>query len=144
MSEGRLRLAIALLALAGAGVASYLAYVRYSGTQIVCATGGCETVQHSHYSEIAGVPVAALGIVLYLSLLATAAVRGQAAAAAGAVLALGGALFGAYLLILQLAVIDAVCQWCVASDTLVAAAAVFAVLRLQRSGESAPSVREST
>jgi uncharacterized membrane protein len=144
VSEGKLRLAIVLLALAGTAVASYLTYARYWDTQIVCTTGGCETVQHSRYAELAGVPVAVLGIVFYLSLLATAAARGPVAAAAGAVLALGGALFAGYLLVLQVAVIDAVCQWCVASDAVIAAAAVFAVLRLQRSGEPSPQVREST
>jgi uncharacterized membrane protein len=144
VSEGKLRLAIAMLALAGAVVVSYLAYVRYSGTQIACATGGCETVQRSRYAELAGVPVAVLGVVFYLALLATAAARGPAAAAAGAVLTLGGALFGGYLVILQVVVIDAVCQWCLASDTLVAAAAVFAVLRLQRAAPPASQVREST
>jgi len=144
VSESRLRLAIAALALAGAAVAAYLTYARYSGTQIVCATGGCETVQRSRYTELAGIPVAVLGIVLYLSLVATAAARGPIAAAGGALLALGGALFGGYLLIVQMVVIDAVCQWCVASDLLVAAVAVLAVLRLQRSGEPMPRIREST
>ena len=143
MSEGRLRLAIAALALAGAAVASYLTFVRYSGTQIVCATGGCETVQRSRYAELAGLPVAVLGILLYVLILATAAVSGPGAAAAGAVLALGGALFAGYLLVVQVAVIHAVCQWCVASDVLVIALAVLVILRLRRA-EPWPRVREST
>ena len=142
MSEGRLRLALALLALTGAAVASYLVYARYSGTRIACATGGCETVQHSRSAELAGVPVAVLGLVLYLALVLCALARG-AAAAAGAALALAGLLFAGYLLVVQLAVIDAVCQWCVASDVILAAIAVLAVVRLRRV-EHLPPVREST
>ena len=144
MSERSLRVAIAALALAGAAVASYLIYTRYSGARIACATGGCETVQQSRYSELAGVPVAVLGLVLYLALLGTTLVRGWAAAAVCATLAAGGALFAGYLLIVQLAVIDAICQWCVLSDAIVLAIAVLAMLRLRVTDTPAASMREST
>ena len=56
MTDGRLRAAIGLVALAGAAVAAYLVYARYTHTQIACTTGGCETVQHSKYARLAGVP----------------------------------------------------------------------------------------
>ena len=46
--------------LAGLGIAGYLTYTRYSGAPIVCATGGCETVQHSRYAVVAGIPVAVM------------------------------------------------------------------------------------
>lgn len=144
MSERTLRAAIAALALAGAGVASYLVYTRYSGARIACATGGCETVQQSRYSELAGMPVAVLGLVLYLALLVTALLRGAAAAAACATLAAGGTLFAAYLLVVQIAVIDAICQWCVASDVIILAIAVLAVLRLRLTEAPGARVREST
>ena len=144
MSERTLRAAIAALAIAGAGVASYLVYTRYSGARIACATGGCETVQQSRYSELAGMPVAVLGLVLYLALLVTALLRGAAAAAACATLAAGGALFAAYLLVVQIAVIDAICQWCVASDVIILAIAVLAVLRLRLTEAPGARVREST
>ena len=42
MTDGRLRTAIAALALAGAAVAAYLVYARYTGTRLACTTGGCE------------------------------------------------------------------------------------------------------
>ena len=63
VSDRRLRGAIAMLALAGAAVAAYLVYARYTGTRLACTTGGCETVQHSKYAKAAGVPVAVLGLV---------------------------------------------------------------------------------
>ncbi|PWU19999.1 MAG: hypothetical protein C5B48_13020 [Candidatus Rokuibacteriota bacterium] len=131
VTERTLRIAIALLALAGAGVTSYLVYARYTGTQIACSTGGCEAVQRSRYSEFAGLPVAVLGLPLYVSLFFMAFLRGALAVTFEAVVAVGGLLFAAYLLVVQLAVIHAVCQWCVASDVLLGAVAVLAVLRLR-------------
>ena len=144
MRERRLRAAIAALAIAGAGIAAYLAYTRYSGDRILCATGGCETVQRSSYAEVAGVPVAVLGLAAYLAILATALAPGVTAAALGAALALGGVAFSAYLLVVQLAVIDAVCQWCVASDVVIALLAVVTGVRLRVSSGTPAAVREST
>ena len=65
VSDRRLRAAVAGLSLVGLGIAGYLTYTRYSGAQIACATGGCETVQKSSYSTVAGIPVAVLGLVAY-------------------------------------------------------------------------------
>jgi uncharacterized membrane protein len=133
VTDRRLRVAVGVLSAAGAAVAGYLAYARFTDTALVCATGGCETVQRSDYAVIAGVPVAVLGLGAYLVLLATALSTSEAARLVGAVVAVSGALFAAYLLYAQIAVIDAVCQWCLASDVLIALLAVACVLRL-RSG----------
>jgi uncharacterized membrane protein len=95
--------------------------------------GGCEKVQRSDYAELAGIPVAVLGLCAYAALLATALVPGRSAAAAGAGIAIAGAAFSAWLLYAQLVLIDAVCQWCIANDVVIALAAVVAVLRLRQS-----------
>jgi uncharacterized membrane protein len=124
VTEGRLRVAIGALALAGLGVGSYLTYARYSGTQLYCATGGCETVQHSRYAVIAGIPVAVLGLAAYAAILGTAIARGATAAAVGFGLAAAGIAFSAYLLVAQLFLIHAICQWCVASDVVVTLLAI--------------------
>lgn len=129
MTESRLRGVIAALALAGLAVTAYLTYSRYSGTRLFCSTGGCETVQHSRYAVVAGVPVAVLGLVGYLGFLGTAVVRGATAAAVGVALALGSVLFSTYLLLAQLVLIHALCQWCVASDAVVSVLAVFTTAR---------------
>ncbi len=134
MSLGRLRAAIAVLALVGGGIAAYLVYTRYSGSSIFCQTGGCETVQNSKYSEVASIPVAVLGLIGYGALLVTAAVPGPTSAALGVVCAVIGVTFSAYLLYAQLVLIDAVCQWCVGNDvviSLVAAACLWRFLREQ-------------
>jgi uncharacterized membrane protein len=128
----RLRAAIALVALAGAAVAAYLVYARYTHTQIACTTGGCETVQHSKYAKLAGVPVAVLGLAAYLAIFATALSARIEAAAIGAAIALGGLAFAIYLIVVQVAVIDAICQWCLSSDAILAVLAVMTVERLRR------------
>ena len=145
MSESRLRVAIGALALAGLAIASYLTYARYSGTQLYCATGGCETVQHSRYAVVAGIPIAVLGLVGYAAVLGTATRRGPLAAAAGVAVAAAGMVCSAYLLAAQLFLIHAVCQWCVASDVVVSLLAIAAWARFACAQRdlSLPRVAES-
>jgi uncharacterized membrane protein len=131
MSVRALRASVAALALAGAAVAGYLTWIRYSGATIACTTGGCETVQSSSYSEIVGVPVALLGLLGYLAVAASAVRETDLFRVAGAAVALTAAGFGAYLLVVQIAVIGAVCDWCLTSDAIAAALAVVTVLRLR-------------
>ena len=135
MSERHLRVAIGVLALAGLGIAAYLTYLHYAGGSPYCIAGrgGCEEVQESEYAKLAGIPVAVLGLVAYAALLVTALVPGAVAAAAGAGIALTGVAFRVWLLYAQLALIDAVCQWCVANDFVIALAATAAVWRLRQS-----------
>jgi uncharacterized membrane protein len=144
VTDGRLRAAIAALALAGAAVAAYLVYARYSGTRLACATGGCETVQHSQYAKAAGIPVAVLGLAAYLAVLATALSARVEAAAIGVAIALGGLAFGIYLIVIQVVVIDAICQWCLASDAILAVLAVATAERLRRTaGKPQPPSAEA-
>ena len=133
MSDRTLRVAVAALAAVGTAVAAYLTYARFADATIACTTGGCEAVQSSDYAELAGMPVAVLGLAAYLFVLGTALFTFDLARVAGAVAAVSGALFAAYLLYAQLFLIDAVCQWCVASDLVIALLAFACVLRL-RSG----------
>ena len=83
MSDRALRVAVALLALAGTGIAAYLTYAWYAEATIACTTGGCETVQSSSYAKLAGLPVPVLGLVGYLGILATALVPGEPSAGSG-------------------------------------------------------------
>jgi uncharacterized membrane protein len=131
VTERRLRVAIAVLALAGLGVAGYLTWVHYADLEPICAggSGGCEKVQTSDYAELAGVPVALLGVIGYAAILASLAVPGDAGRFSGAVLALAGFGFSAWLTYVELFEIDAICQWCVASAVIMTALAVVTSLR---------------
>lgn len=133
MTDRALRLAAAIVALAGVGVAGYLTWVHFDDAALVCvAGGGCETVQESEYAEIAGLPVAALGLVAYSIVLGLVAWDSPAARLAAATIALVGLLFSTYLLVLQLFVIDAVCVWCMANDVVIAPLlALLTALRLR-------------
>ena len=133
MSDTALRFAAGLVALAGLAVAGYLTWVHFDDTALVCvAGGGCETVQESEYAEIAGIPVAALGMVAYAVVLALVAWDSPTARLGAAMLAFVGLAFSLYLLALQLFVIDAVCVWCLANDVVIAPLlAVLTALRLR-------------
>ena len=133
MSDRRLRLVAALVALAGILVAGYLTRAHYGDGSLVCPVGGgCETVQESEYAELAGVPVALLGLVAYAVLLALILWDTPLARLGAAALALTGLLFSAFLLVVQAFVIEAFCIWCLANDVLIAPAlALLTGLRLR-------------
>jgi uncharacterized membrane protein len=72
MSARSLRLAMIVLTTAGLGVASYLTYIHYAGINPVCTAGGsCLKVQTSAYSKLAGVPVALMGLIGYIAIMAS-------------------------------------------------------------------------
>jgi uncharacterized membrane protein len=133
VSDRTLRGAAGAVALAGAIVAGYLTWVHYDEAALVCvAGGGCETVQQSAYTEIAGIPVALLGLVSYTVVFGLVAWDTSTARLAAAMIAVVGLLFSLYLLAVQLFVIDAVCAWCLANDVVIAPAlALLTALRLR-------------
>jgi uncharacterized membrane protein len=134
VSDRALRAGVALVALAGTAVAGYLTYVHYRPDALICtSSGGCETVQESSYAELVGIPVALLGLLAYLAVLALVLWDTEAARTAVAAIALGGAAFAVYLVALQAFVIDAWCVWCLVNDLLlVPLLAILAVWRVLR------------
>jgi len=131
MNERILRLGSAAVAVLGIAITAYLLYVRQTGGTLACSTGGCQTVQDSTYAVVLGIPVAALGLVGFLGLLAMALARGDWARLTQATLALTAFFWSAYLLYIQLVVIDALCQWCLAADALTTTIVALALLRLR-------------
>ncbi|MBA2385304.1 MAG: vitamin K epoxide reductase, partial [Actinobacteria bacterium] len=70
MSDRALRSLTALVAFSGIAIAGYLTLAHYRGNAVACPIGGgCETVQSSEYAELAGVPVALLGLSAYAVML---------------------------------------------------------------------------
>ena len=131
LSERNLRIVAAILALVGIGVATYIALAESGGGAPKCVIGGggCETVAQSKYSDLAGVNVAVIGIAGYVLLLAAAALPGDPGRLGGFLTALVGFGFSAYLTYLELFVIDAICQWCVASAVLMTLSLAIAATR---------------
>jgi uncharacterized membrane protein len=129
-----LRRATAVLALIGIAIAGYLTWVHYADLEPVCVGGGggCERVQASRWAELAGVPVALLGLLGYLAILATLALPEELGAMAAAFLSLVGFGFSVWLTYVEIVKIDAICQWCVASAVVMTALALVSVARLLR------------
>jgi len=125
------RAATAGVALAGLGIASYLTVVHYAGGAPVCAIShGCETVQHSSYSKLAGVPVALLGVLGYVGILLSLLRDDDTGRTATAFLSLLGFGFSAWLTYTEVARIHAICIWCVGSAICMTLLAVLSVTAL--------------
>lgn len=124
----RLRVTTLVLAAAGVAVSGYLAYEHARSQSPICVIGGggCATVANSRYAELAGIPVAAYGLAMYVLVGALALVRAVWARAVGFAVVLAGVVFSGYLTVLELFVIDAICPWCVASALICVALAVIA------------------
>ncbi len=107
----------AALAVLGVAIAGYLTYVHYAGLDPVCTGGGgCEKVQASEWSELLGIPVALLGLLGYLGILAALlAWPGEAGRTAVLVAAWLGLAFSVYLQYRALVTVDATCVWCLGS-----------------------------
>jgi uncharacterized membrane protein len=129
-SERALRVAAAIVAIAGIGVATYIAIVEGGGGTPKCVVGGgCETVANSRYAHLAGINVAVIGITGYVVLLIAALIPGDIGRFGGFIAALIGVGFSLYLTYLELFVIDAICEWCVTSACLMALSLAIAAAR---------------
>ena len=118
--------AIAGLALLGLAISIYLTWVHYAGIEPVCTgISDCERVQSSDYAELAGVPVAVIGIAGYAAILASLWMRVEVTA----LLSYLAVAFSGYLTWAELFRIDAICQWCVASAITSLLIAVLATIR---------------
>jgi uncharacterized membrane protein len=131
VNDRAIRLSIAVVAAIGAALAAYLLYVRQTGGTLVCTSSACETVQSSPYAELFGIPVAAIGLLAYLTLALASWPRSELVRAAQAMVALIALAFSAYLLYVQLHVLDAICEWCLASDGVTTVATALVLIRLR-------------
>ena len=128
-----------LLAAAGLVIAAYLLSVRLAGELPACPiSGGCETVQQSEYSAIAGIPVAGIGVAYSAVLLVATGVWWRLGDRRALYVAYGlgllATLMVAYLTYLELFVIHAICTWCVAFGLTVVVGWIGAVVALRQSG----------
>jgi uncharacterized membrane protein len=132
MSDRALELWARGLTLAGLVIAGYLTWVHYAELDPVCVGGGggCERVQASDYAELAGIPVAVVGLAGYAAIGISLLRRDERWRLAGAALTLVGFGFSMYLTYIELAVIDAICQWCVASAVVMTLLAVVMIGRV--------------
>ncbi len=111
----------ALLALGGMADAIYLTIIHYDTGALICTVGNCHAVQSSSYSAIGPVPVAVLGLAMYVTVGVISVARWwrpdtmSTLTMLSFAIVLAGLIYAAYLTYLELNVIHAICQWCVLS-----------------------------
>lgn len=132
------------LTLLGLGVSIYLTWVKVTNNLAACGPiGDCESVNSSRYAEIAGIPVALLGALGYLAVLAFLVaerwlprqIENLHLAVFG--IALIGTLYSAYLTYIEVAVLRAVCPYCVISAVAMTAIFIISILRLRAAASAA-------
>jgi uncharacterized membrane protein len=145
MSARSLWRVLVVLTVVGVGVATYLTVVHYAHIKPLCGRTGhnsCNEVQHSQYSELAGVSVAVIGLAGYLVILGSLlAPEGERARFATAVLTLGGLGFSAYLTYREIFSLEKICEWCVSSAVIMAVLASLAIVRFLRADDRNSSPR---
>ncbi len=127
-----------ILAVAGIGVSAYLVWVHYDIDALVCGVGDCLEVQASEYAEVLGIPVAILGLAMYVLVLGLSLTRLRMPERASDittalfVTTLAATLYSAYLTWLEVYEIEAICQWCVISALITTAIFIVEACRLWR------------
>ena len=113
-----------VLALVGIGITIYIHHLKKTGKKPVCIIGkGCNTVIHSKYANILGLPLEVLGFIYYatvalLAILLSIGVLQISVFPISKVLLLLGTLallFTIYLTYIQGAVLKMWCQYCLSS-----------------------------
>jgi uncharacterized membrane protein len=118
------RLATTLLSVLGIFVSGYLSYIHYSGEPIFCGgSSSCELVNVSRFAFLGPIPVAMLGLGAYIAILTLSLIKSDEDRQWPAILIFGLALIGVmfqwYLFYIEVAVLHALCYWCIASQTII-------------------------
>lgn len=135
----RLRRAMVVLAVIGLGVATYLTIIHYAGINPACTAGqSCVKVQTSQWSKVDGVPVALMGLIGYIAILASLLVpdRDETRLAALAFTVIGFG-FSAYLTYRELFSIHAICEWCASSAVIMTLLLIGAATRFVITSDTA-------
>ena len=143
MSDLKLRLYSIVLSVVGLVDSLYLTVIKLTNEKGLClqGVGDCWTVNISRYSEIAGIPIAILGAGAYLTLLFLLLLEAKGSfwreygplAVFG--ISLTGLIYSIYLTYLEIAVIKAICPFCVISALVMAALFILAVIRLVKNNQ---------
>ena len=116
--RGRYGAAMTAIAVAGLAIATYLLAMRVVGAPPACGpVHGCDTVAASEYATVLGLPVALYGLVWSAIVTGACVAWWRRSARVGLYVAYGLGIVGVaavgYLTYLEIAVIEAICIWCV-------------------------------
>lgn len=147
----KLRYIAAALALIGLLDSIYLSWMKISNNQAMCikGLGDCWSVNTSRYATIYGIPIALLGAGAYLAILALLWMesRGEFWENNSPIgvfgLSLVGVLYSAYLTYIEIAVLKAICPFCVLSAVVLTGLWVISIIRLGNYSGKAETTTES-
>jgi uncharacterized membrane protein len=129
-----------VFAMIGFADSVYLMWLKMSGGLAACGgIGDCESVNASIYSQINGIPVALLGagaytaILLFLFLESRDDFIGDWSPMIVFGLSLTGTLYSIYLTYIEIAVLKAICPYCVVSAIAILIIFVISIARMRRS-----------
>jgi uncharacterized membrane protein len=138
MDRSLTRLSIVLAAL-GLLVSGYMTIYKLTDSQTMClGNGGCSIVNSSVYSEVYGIPVALVGVLGYAAILGILTRAGRRISPSGSAvlitfgLCLAGFLFTVYLIYVEIALIHALCPFCITSQVIMTVLFILSVVRLVR------------
>lgn len=135
--RGTLGLPMVLTALAAVAVAGYLVFEHLTGAALECGPlGGCDAVQDSIYSGVAGIPVALPGLgvsaIAIVGALAWWRWRERRGLEAVFVVTLASVVVLGYFTAIEAFVIGAWCSWCLTYAGMTLATLVLATLAFRR------------
>lgn len=117
----------------------YLTWVKVANRYALCGPiGDCASVNSSQYSEIYGIPIALLGAAAYLVIILLLLVEARGGFwldyGPGLVfgISLAGVLYSAYLTYIEVAVLKAICPYCVVSAIILVLLLVLSMQRFLR------------
>lgn len=142
MDKWLYRISVALAVL-GLLVSIYMTIYKATSNNAMClGSGDCSTVNASSYSEVNGIPVAVFGVIGYAAILAVHFLekRNRFFKQNGTLLifgmALTGFLFTLWLVYVEIAILKALCPFCVTSQIAMTLIFIIAVIRLIRQPQS--------
>ena len=127
-----------LFTLIGLGITGYLTYTHFADAELICVESGqldCNAVQSSAYSEIAGVPVAVLGLGAYVTFFLLLVLENSIdfLAVNGRLimfmLTLFGVIYSGYLTYIEAFVLEKWCQYCVGSALMMTGLFIISAIR---------------
>lgn len=142
MDKWLYRLSVAF-AVIGLAVSIYMWVYKVTDDETMClGSGGCSVVNHSPFSEVNGIPVAAIGVGGYAAILALLFLElsGGYFKLNGTLLifglALTGFLFTLYLIYAEIFWIKAYCPFCITSQVSMTIIFILSLIRLVRQPSS--------
>lgn len=142
MDKMLVRASIAL-GIVGLLVSIYMTIYKVTSNDGMClGSGDCSTVNASRYSEVNGIPVAAVGVIGYLAILAVHYFEDRSSffKKNGTLMifgmALTGFLFTVWLIYVELVLLKAICPFCVASQVVMTLIFILAIIRLVKTPQT--------